>query len=81
VSLAPLMLVMASLLVTGCLPVTKITGVSNTNRNTVPPVCSVWREQSFSAKRDSKETVNEIVVNNATRNGYCRVDALDSGVK
>jgi hypothetical protein len=79
--MTPVSLVMVSLLVSGCLLPTKTTGVSNANRNTVPPVCSVWPEQSFSAKRDSRETVDEIVINNATRNGYCYGSNSDSGVK
>jgi hypothetical protein len=36
-----------------------------------PPVCSVWRDVSFS-KKDTDQTITEIKVNNARREAWCK---------
>ena len=37
----------------------------------VPPVCTVWRAISYSAKSDTAETVSEVRAGNAARKSYC----------
>jgi hypothetical protein len=54
----PLMLVLS-----GCSKMMEI-GV------TKPAACSVWRDVSWSSK-DTRQTIVEVKVNNARRQGYC----------
>ena len=51
------------LVLSGC---SKLTGIAETN----PAACSVWRDISWSAK-DTRETITEVKVNNARRDGFC----------
>jgi uncharacterized protein YceK len=37
---------------------------------TKPAACAVWRDVSWSAK-DTRQTIVEVKVNNARRQGYC----------
>ena len=58
-------LVMLSLsLLTGCVNVTTTPAINGS-------VCSVWRDVSWSRK-DTDQTITEIKINNARRDGYCR---------
>jgi len=54
----PLMLVLS-----GCSKMMEIGG-------TKPAACSVWRDISWSSK-DTRQTIVEVKVNNARRQGYC----------
>lgn len=36
-----------------------------------PPVCSVWRDISYSGKKDTPETVAEVRASNKARGAYC----------
>jgi hypothetical protein len=59
-----LLLAMPLLLVlTGC---SKVMGTAETNLS----ACSVWRDISWSSK-DTPQTITEVKVNNARREGYC----------
>lgn len=48
---------------TGC---ATLTGTKETNGS----VCNVWKEVSWS-KKDTDQTIQEIKVNNARREGWC----------
>jgi hypothetical protein len=48
------------------------TNLTGTTANSRPPVCTVWRGVSYSAKLDTPQTVAEIRVNNAKRGAYCK---------
>ncbi len=70
VSLKLIALVMSCGLVAGCQS-SKIhsTGITAETR---PPVCTVWKGISYSAKHDTPETVSEVRANNAARAAYCK---------
>jgi hypothetical protein len=51
-------------LLTGCL---SLTGTVETNLT----ACSVWRPISWAVK-DTAQTITEVKVNNARREGYCK---------
>ncbi len=51
------------LVLTGC---SKVMGTAETNLS----ACSVWRDISWSSK-DTPQTITEVKVNNARREGYC----------
>jgi hypothetical protein len=58
-------LVMLSILpLTGCVT---LTGTTETNAS----ACAVWRDVSWS-KKDTDQTITEIKINNARRDGFCR---------
>jgi len=48
---------------TGC---SNLTGTKETNLS----ACSVWRDVSWSSK-DTAQTITEVKINNARREGYC----------
>lgn len=48
----------------GC---SKLTGIVETNS----AACSVWKDISWS-KKDTPQTITEVKVNNARRDGFCR---------
>jgi hypothetical protein len=50
-------------LLTGC---STLTGTVETNKS----VCAVWKDISWSSK-DTTQTILEVKVNNARREGYC----------
>jgi hypothetical protein len=50
-------------LLTGC---STLTGTSETNKS----VCQVWKDVSWSSK-DTTQTIIEVKINNARREGYC----------
>lgn len=54
-------------LVAGCQS-TKTRSIVTTDK----PVCTVWKGVSYSAKRDTPETVREVRANNAARTAYCK---------
>jgi hypothetical protein len=59
-----LLLVMLPLLIlNGCSKMMDIGGSK-------PAACSVWRDVSWSSK-DTRQTIVEVKVNNARRQGYC----------
>ncbi len=60
-------LVMLSALAAGCQS-KPIPGIVTTDR----PVCTVWKGISYSAMRDTPETVSEVRANNAARAEYCK---------
>jgi hypothetical protein len=49
---------------TGC---ATLTGTTGTNGS----ACAVWKDVSWS-KKDTDQTITEIKVNNARRDGFCR---------
>jgi hypothetical protein len=55
--------IMPLFLLTGCFKTMDIVGTS-------PAVCSVWKDISWSSK-DTPQTITEVKVNNARREGYC----------
>lgn len=59
--------ILPMLLLMGCVT-TQTTG---TTSRSVPPVCSVWKAISYSAKADSSQTVSEIRSSNAKQKAYC----------
>lgn len=80
IALKTVSMLVISLSIAGCSILTRITGTTEPKpyyapKSEVPPVCSVWLEQSYSAKQDSKLTVDEIRINNNKRNAYCEKKA------
>lgn len=58
------MLISCALIMSGCaIPI----GTLGTKE---PPVCAVWSEISWS-KKDTDQTIREVKINNARREGYC----------
>ena len=58
------LVMLSTLLLAGCF---KTTGTVETNL----AACSVWRDISWSSK-DTPQTITEVKVNNARREGYCK---------
>ena len=54
---------LSTLALTGCVT---LTGTKETNQS----VCQVWKDVSWSSK-DTTQTIIEVKVNNARREGYC----------
>jgi len=57
------LVIMPLLLLTGC---SKMMGIVETK----PAVCTVWKDISWS-KSDTPQTIVEVKVNNARREGFC----------
>ncbi len=69
-SLNLIALVMTCAMVAGCQSgKIRSTGITADPR---PPVCTVWKGISYSAKHDTAETVSEVRANNAARAAYCK---------
>ena len=60
--------VLAMLLMSPLMACSSLTGTSATNG----AACEVWKDVSWSSK-DTPQTITEIKVNNARRDGYCGV--------
>ena len=58
------LVIMSMFLLTGCVT---LTGTTATNGS----ACSVWKDVSWS-KKDTDQTITEIKVNNARRDGFCK---------
>ena len=46
-------------------------GVPQTTNDIVEKVCGQWRKISFSATKDTSQTISEIRGNNAARKAFC----------
>lgn len=58
------LVILSSFLLTGC---ATLTGTKGTDA----AVCDVWRDVSWS-KKDTDQTITEVKVNNARREGWCK---------
>ena len=58
--------VLAMLLMSPLMACSSLTGTVETNKS----ACQVWRNVSWSSK-DTPQTIGEVKVNNARREGYC----------
>jgi len=58
------LVITSTFLLSGCF---NLTGTVETNTT----ACTVWKDISWSSK-DTRETITEVKVNNARRDGYCQ---------
>jgi hypothetical protein len=65
-------LLMLCVMVAGCQLRKTPTIATTPNAELRPPVCTVWKAISYSAKSDSAETVREVREINAARVAYCK---------